>query len=136
MFEPLLKPAEGIEADEVKLDDVEIALVPVSADKAAADDRYSNEMCAQPIELILADMSEIFDPKRKRRRVKKRSPVARRVLPAMPRLRAPRRVGAGRAAPRRGGGTGREDSGDDGGGGEPPGPPSGGVHGLARGRAP
>jgi hypothetical protein len=112
MLELLLKLAESIE---VKLDDVEIVLVPVSADKAAADDRYSNEMCPQPAELILAAMSEIFDPKRKRRRVKKRPPVARRVLPAMPRQRAPRRATAGRD-----GGAGRDDGGgsdDDGGGG-------------------
>ena len=101
---------------EVLADGLVLTLTP--ADKAD-DDRHSNEMCAQPVDRV--DMSEIFDPKWKRRRVKKRPPVAHRVLPAMPRPREHR------AAPRRGGGTGREDSGDDGGGGGsgdgPPPPP-------------
>jgi len=109
MFELFLSKVttESIEADE----HIEIVPAPVPAD----DDRYSNEMCPQPVELILDVMSGMFDPKRKRRCVKKRPLVPRRVLPAMSRPRERR------AAPRRdGGGDGSSASGDDGRGGEPP----------------
>jgi len=138
MFELSLQMPEGVEADEIELDDIKITLVPVSADKAAADDRYSAKMCTQPVELITAAISEMLpDPKRKRRRrVKKRLPVARRILPAMPRARAraPRRAVAARLAGN-GGDTGDDGGGEssgDGGGAEPPGPRSRAVHVLGR----
>jgi uncharacterized membrane protein YgcG len=112
MFELLLKATEGIEANEVELDDIEVTVVPVAADEVANDDRYSAEMRPQPVDLIL-------DATRERGRVKKRPFVPRRVLPAMPRPRERRSVSRGRDD----GGSGSGD--DDGGGGssDPPPPP-------------
>jgi hypothetical protein len=105
---------EDIAADEVELGNIKIVLVPVSADKAADDAPYSAKMCAQDVDLI-RDLD--LNPKRERRRVKKRPPVPRFVLPTMARPRERR------SAPRRADGA-RADSGDDGGGGDGPPAPS------------
>jgi hypothetical protein len=119
MFELWLKTPEGIEADEIELDDIKLMVVEIKTKAKAAkadDDPYTNKMLPQPVELILDAISEMLPPKKKCKRCRmNRPPIARRILPAMPRPREHR------SAPRRGGGgTGREESGDDGGGGELP----------------
>jgi hypothetical protein len=126
MFELWLKTPEGIEADEIELDDIKLMVVEIKTKAKAAkadDDPYTNKMLPQPVELILDAISEMLPPKKKCKRCRmKRPPIARRILPATPRPREHR------SAPRREGGARADSSGDDGGGGssdgDGPPPPS------------
>jgi hypothetical protein len=104
MLELVLKAAEGTEAD-----DIEVMVVELEA-----DDGYSAKMGAQPRDLICdLDFRACLRPPLKPKREKTRRPrVARPIIHANPRPRAPRRQRASYGA--RAGSGGDDDDGGDG----------------------